>query len=767
MVGEESKPGLVLVQIDGLSRPQLEKALQNGKMPFLESLIKKQGYILKSMYSGLPSNTPGFQGEFFYGIKGVVPAFSFKHKKTNELIRMFDPKAVSYIQGLMEKKGPGLLENGSAYLDLFSGGAHESHFCPATLGWNTLRNSHPLMLLIILITHFWSFARVGALLLLESVLSIGDFFRGLIAGQDLWKELKFVPTRVAICILLRELVTIGATFDTVRGLPIIHLNYLGYDEQAHRRGPSSAFAHWTLKGIDDAICRVWKSARNSPRRNYEIWIYSDHGQEWTIPFEVENGKSVQKAVQEVMDSRLDSDEGKTHNEGGIQLKRIEWLGGAWARWFAVKLGQFQEGDADTSLVTAMGPLGHVYPREHIRLGEQHKIAKQLVEEAKIPLVLVAGIEGIAHAWMKEGQFILPQDAKKVLGDDHPFLREVTEDLIRLCHHPDSGEFVISGWRKQGRPISFPSENGGHAGPGNQETFAFALIPPTSPVIQPERVFLRPMDLRKGVIIFLGRSSSEFKFPRQRQKKKPQKLIRLMTYNVHTCRGMDGRLLPDRIAKVIAQYDPDIVALQELDAGRLRTGEIDQAHTIAHALEMDFHFHPAIQLEEEQYGDAILTRFPMKLIRAKGLPGIQGNPLLEPRGALWVSISLDENSSPLQVINTHLGLVRRERLIQTEAILGPDWVGHPACTSPRILCGDFNALPGSPVWRKITENLSDAQTVLEGHQPKKTWFGRYPLGRIDHIFLDSSIMIRSAEVPRTELTRVASDHLPLIVDLELP
>jgi hypothetical protein len=92
----------------------------------------------------------------------------------------------------------------------------------------------PLTLGVILLWHGWSLVRTAALLVLEFVLAVVDCIRGLIDGQDLWKEFKFVPTRVAISILFREMATIGAKIDTSRGLPVIHLNYLylGYDEQA-------------------------------------------------------------------------------------------------------------------------------------------------------------------------------------------------------------------------------------------------------------------------------------------------------------------------------------------------------------------------------------------------------------------------------------------------------------------------------------------------------------------------------------------------------
>ena len=121
--------------------------------------------------------------------------------------------------------------------------------------------------------------------------------------------------------------------------------------------------------------------------------------------------------------------------------------------------------------------------------------------------------------------------------------------------------------------------------------------------------------------------------RRDQRARPASL-RIMTYNVHRCVGADGRADPRRIAEVIAACQPDMVALQELDVGRHRTGGIDQAHAIAHLLGMSVHFHPALQVEEELYGDAILTALPMRLVKAGPLPGSVG---FEPRGALWAAV----------------------------------------------------------------------------------------------------------------------------------
>jgi endonuclease/exonuclease/phosphatase family metal-dependent hydrolase len=234
-------------------------------------------------------------------------------------------------------------------------------------------------------------------------------------------------------------------------------------------------------------------------------------------------------------------------------------------------------------------------------------------------------------------------------------------------------------------------------------------------------------------------------------------LRIMTYNVHRCVGADGRADPRRIAEVIAACQPDMVALQELDVGRLRTGGIDQAHAIAHLLGMSVHFHPALQVEEELYGDAILTALPMRLVKAGPLPGSVG---FEPRGALWAAVKA--NGTEIQIINTHLGLPAYERMAQAKTLLGQNWLGNPGCRDPVILLGDFNARRRSVVYRMFTARLRDAQLVLH-KQARQTFPARMPMLRIDHIFCGRTVEVLGVEVPRSQLVRTASDHLPLVMD----
>ena len=240
--------------------------------------------------------------------------------------------------------------------------------------------------------------------------------------------------------------------------------------------------------------------------------------------------------------------------------------------------------------------------------------------------------------------------------------------------------------------------------------------------------------------------------------------RIVTYNVHRCVGNDRRLDVGRIADVLAALEPDIVALQELDVRRRRTGHVDQAHEIGERLEMSCHFHPAFRVEEELYGDAILTSLPERLVKTGPLPGYDRIKALEPRGALWIEVLID--GRPLQVLNTHLGLVPREQQIQAAHLAGPAWLDHPDCRAPTILLGDFNATASSVVYRTLTRNLQPARRLAARKQPTSTFPSPLPVLRIDHLFVSEGIQVRDVSAPFDPLTRVASDHLPLVMDFDL-
>jgi len=241
-------------------------------------------------------------------------------------------------------------------------------------------------------------------------------------------------------------------------------------------------------------------------------------------------------------------------------------------------------------------------------------------------------------------------------------------------------------------------------------------------------------------------------------------ISVLTYNIRSCRGLDGIVSHHRIADVIADLDPDIIALQEVDVGLERSDLVDQAESIAAALSMSYHFHPSFWWQEGEYGNVIMSKHSLKLIRAKALPGIEHGRRIEKRGAIWAKIVI--RGMELQVFNTHLGLKRRERMVQAEALCGPDWLDDPQCKKPVIVCGDLNSGPLSRVYRMFHDRLFDAQRSGEAGVPRSTWPARFPLSRIDHIFHSGDIEVRESRVVRNDRTRIASDHLPLFVKLRL-
>ncbi len=766
--GPATERGLVLIQIDGLSHSQLSRALQGGGMPFLQRLITHERYRLHRQYAGVPSTTAAVQAELFYGIKAAVPGFNFMERTSGKLVRMFEPEIAARVESRLGNAGAEpLLQGGSAYVDNYTGGAAEAHFCPTSLGWGpSLRDANPLVVVLLIISNAYSFLRTAALLVLEAMLALVDCIRGLIDGHDLAAELKFVPTRVVIAILLRELAAIGAKIDITRGLPIIHLNFLGYDEQAHRRGPSSQFAHWTLRGIDDAIARIWRAAQQSAHRHYDVWIYSDHGQQQARPYHRAYDRSLAEAVAEVYSRYVDGPVTvQSNGPWGIQLQRVQFLGGKKIqRLLPVPNRSQPKVESPQLTVASLGPVAMIYWNGRLAPGARAEFAQALFEDAEIPLVLVKDARGRARAWTKAGAFMLPEDASHILGADHPFLEEVTRDLVALCHHPDAGGVIACGWRAGGPAYTFAIEHGAHGGISPEEVSAFALLPDDAPLPPGQRSYLRVDDLRQAALQLLGRA--EPRAPKVHHRRSTaRESLRVMTYNVHSCIGMDGKLSPDRIARVIACHTPDVVALQELDVGRARTGGVDQVRRIAASLEMNFQFHPARYIGEERYGNAVLTALPMRLVKAASLPGLADRPRLESRGALWVAI--DVNGVEIQLINTHLGLRPRERQAQVQALLGEAWLEHPDCRPPVVVCGDFNARPSSASCRQLRQRLRDAQLELSRQRPRSTFFGRFPTARIDHIFIHPGIEVLDVDVPRAELSRLASDHLPLIVDIRLP
>ena len=221
-------------------------------------------------------------------------------------------------------------------------------------------------------------------------------------------------------------------------------------------------------------------------------------------------------------------------------------------------------------------------------------------------------------------------------------------------------------------------------------------------------------------------------------------LRVLTYNIHHGEAMDGQFDYDRLAKVINDLAPDIVALQEVDKGTKRASGVDQAALLGKLCRMHHAFGRAMPYQGGQYGEAILSRFPIREITVHPLPYSVGQ---EPRAALEVRIE-PKGLAPIRFVGTHLCHQSNETRTQQTRRLGqlfPQEGGGPV-----ILAGDFNARPGSePMGVLLDGGWRDVIA---------------PRSIIDYVLVRASDPWKVREVTIVD-EPVVSDHDPVLAVLE--
>ncbi len=766
--GTSEEPGLLLIQIDGLARKHLEAAIARGKMPFLQRLMRRDDYVLHTFYPGIPSTTPAVQAEIFYGVKSAVPAFSFFDRGLKKLGRMWDPDWAKAREASFAEEAEGLLKGGSSWSNIYTGGAgqEESHFCAASIGlgdmWRTgkIRNIFVFILLQLpaAVRIFWR-------LLVELGVAVVDAVQAISRGRKPKLELMLLLSRVFVGVGLRELLTISGQIDVTRGLPIVHINFVGYDEHAHVRGPGSRFAHYGLRGIDNAIRKIVRAANRSKRRDYAVWVFSDHGQEGTRSFSDKWEGGLEAVLHDCLEISKEHDKAWRARAQPGHLSAASWL--SRSPRMQRKLVRpapdpeitLEEGKS--VIVAAMGPVGHAYFANAMTDEQRLALARRLVKQGGVPGVLVRTEAGEIMWLHAQGETRVPEGVPDVLKETHDpaVAAQIAKDLVGFCTIRDAGDLIMVGWSPTEGAWSFAPERGAHGGFGPDETRGFALLPARTELPPGTEAFIRPTALRAAARHYLGREELPARtFTELRGRK-----LRLMTYNVHGCGGMDGRVSPRRVARVIAAQAPDIVALQEVDLGRRRSRAEDQAAFIGRHIGMHaVVFCPTITRGEEHYGHALFSRWPVEIVKRAHLPHDPRSWFKEPRSALWVRVKI--HGVAVHVVTTHLGLGPRERILQMQMLLGPEWLGRLDDDELIVMCGDFNLMPGSAPYGLAVQRFRDVQAAAAGHRPINTFSSMRPFTRLDHIFLSKGFTVERVVVPRSELTRVASDHLPLVADL---
>jgi endonuclease/exonuclease/phosphatase family metal-dependent hydrolase len=232
-------------------------------------------------------------------------------------------------------------------------------------------------------------------------------------------------------------------------------------------------------------------------------------------------------------------------------------------------------------------------------------------------------------------------------------------------------------------------------------------------------------------------------------------LRIATYNVHRCRGLDGRTRPDRTAAVLRAIDADIVALQEVIGAGPRGNS--HAEALGAALGMGWVMAPARLLRGQHFGNAVLSRLPI----AQHVHHDLSWKTCEPRRLQRVDVIV--GGSTLHIYNVHLGTAILERRHQAERLAAIVADRHVA--GPKLVLGDFNEWMRGLATTLLTAKLNSVN--LQTHlKRRRTYPGLFPVLHLDHIYYAGRVEIVRIELPRTRLSLVASDHLPLVADVRI-
>src|SRR5262249_8125549 len=228
-------------------------------------------------------------------------------------------------------------------------------------------------------------------------------------------------------------------------------------------------------------------------------------------------------------------------------------------------------------------------------------------------------------------------------------------------------------------------------------------------------------------------------------------MRIVTYNIHKARGIDGRTSIKRIAKVLAELDADIIALQEIFA--LCDSQQGQVEALANELNLRSAFGCTRHHKGRPYGNAILSRWPILGSRDMDISWSRR----ERRGCIRADLKTPRGT--LHVFNIHMGTSYFERRHQVRRLLSARHL-HDDLSGQRVLVGDFNEWIKGLTTRMLSDKFESLNLELHVRK-RRSYPGFLPLMHLDHIYFERPLHVEKAELVRNRVSKIASDHLPLI------
>jgi hypothetical protein len=500
----------LVVQIDGLSHTVLDEALARGHMPFLRRLLDRGGYRLAPMTVGIPTSTPAFQMAMMYGIRADIPGFHYHDKRRRTDIHFPRAGHAAFVEANQAGLRRGILEGGSVYGCVFTGGATHDFFSFARL--TRPRAPGIVRVASAFIVAAWVTAKCAALTGRELMRVLGRLLRQPRRRGPEWKWLR---KKIAISVWARHWFTFAVARDIYEGIPAIYVNFLDHDEAAHVFGPRSRQAITALRGVDRSLRQIQRVLRRVPGHRYDLYILADHGQASCAPYRVVAGG--QRFERAFFDQVL-----RTVSAAAGPEKVRPGHAGAAGR---LELGFEPYLDARESheragiRVIAAGPNAFVYfvdTPEPVLLATIEArwpgLSAALSKSPGVGFVLARAEGGPVCVWRGE-RYRLEDSASGPFAarEDREI---VARELAALMAMPSAGDLVVYGIDALGGHVSFLDEIGAHAGPSPEELHTFVVAPVAAPL--PDRID-HPTELYR-ILVGYQSSCRNRRRPRRRRRR---------------------------------------------------------------------------------------------------------------------------------------------------------------------------------------------------------------------------------------------------------
>jgi uncharacterized membrane protein YvlD (DUF360 family) len=500
-------PGVVLLQIDGLSYDTLKRAVRRGKMPFVSDLLKRRKYVLRSWFSGLPSQTSSVQAGLFYGSCYDIPGFRWYDKEARRLIVSSNSADMSAVDERLSSYREPLLRSGSCINSLLHGGARRRILTLSAKGEKGIakyRGEFEDFAIFSLHPYLYTRAILYVIgdFIVDRVQAMIDTLRR--RKDRIRRSPKFSFLRAVANAGFRESTAYFIMEDVVRGMPIIYANFVGYDMVSHYAGPDSSDAIGTLTGIDRKLRKIFRTISKKAPRHFDFIVISDHGQSRSVPFTTLYNVSLSEFMANTLERPTIEQFGDTAEVGYFktllsEIRRADQTYGSRSirthRLTLEKLNEkisddvVEEREDEAFVVCASGNLAHIY----LTHTPKRLAVEDIIEQFPDLLETLVGHPGIGFivTVRENGEILmLGRDGMRNLrngdieGDDPmvPYMigREgvyTTRALAELAAFPHSGDIIVNGAvLDDGRVVSFEKQVGTHGGLGGPQTEPFIIYP---------------------------------------------------------------------------------------------------------------------------------------------------------------------------------------------------------------------------------------------------------------------------------------------------